>query len=181
MKKSDGAYPHTADQLQQAFTALVYELQSFLQGGVNLETMKAGRWQNEVLEAYLVHARVLMTFLGANKRILSDDVTPANFGVTWKWPSTPEAGEVEQQLEKINKHLAHLTWGRTSSGLPGQEMSVSWSPISLVNLLVPIINQFIELLRSPHPDYAEALEANIKAILSYRPIVNLEVIPPAEP
>ena len=159
-RKSDPSYPHTAQDIDTAFGALVYELVSFLRDGKDLLEGKTGDWQTEVLEAYLIHARVLITFLGANGRIESDDVTPGNFGVTWTWPSTPEAAEIEKQSKPINKHLAHLTRERTMVSGGAQ-----WNPLTLIDLLIPIFNQFVAALKISDPKHARALEANIKVIL----------------
>jgi hypothetical protein len=158
---------HTEEEIGRAFGHLHYELQTFLREGVDLLSGTAGPRGNEVLEAFLIHARVIATFLGAN-RFEKDDVTPMAFGVVWEWPTTPEGIEVTRQLRLINKHLAHLTWERTKKLTPDLDVGIGWKPLVTIMALLPIVESFVSLLRFQYPDYADSMRASIETIFRQR-------------
>jgi hypothetical protein len=162
-KKSDANFPHSAEALARAFASLDYEVDSFILDGLAIQANEIGQWHNEVLEAFLVHARVLVNFLGGGGPTMASDITPGNFGVDWSWPTTPDALEVERQYELINKNLAHLTWERTET-----EES-QWIPWKLIYQLVPILRQFIEAWKIPHKQLAGAVERKLNLRLGTMP------------
>ena len=116
-RKSDTDYRHSASALDRAFLRSDNELDSFLKDGIAIGKDESNPWYNEILEAYLIHARVLISFLGGGElNPRATDITPGDFGVVWKWPTSPEAEEITRQYTLINKHLAHLAWERTEGG-----------------------------------------------------------------
>jgi len=149
---------HSDDELGIAFSALDYEIDAFLRDSAALRNgSRDHAWGNEILEAYLVHGRILASFLGATSPH-RDDITPKDFGIDWTWPSTAEAKVVVEHVKAINKHLAHLSWERAA-----HRDGVWWDLTELPRFLIPIFRDFVDELESVHPNYAAILRARVEA------------------
>src|ERR1700683_933641 len=91
----------------QAFPPLDYEISTFLDNGICLLHRRAGKLQNAVVEAYLVHVRLLAEFLGARGREPNRerDITPSAFGISWSLSEGSDADSIRDTVVLADKHL----------------------------------------------------------------------------
>jgi hypothetical protein len=97
---------------------------------------------NAVLEAFLVHARLLHEFL-AREPVFPDDVRAATFLPTW----LGEEALTKPQLDNINKRIMHL------SGMRSRQFS--WQRGVVARRVIKTFGRFLgELDAGPHPERA---------------------------
>ena len=151
----------TGEELDLAFSHLDYELDAFLKDAIYLaDGARSTEWGNEILEAFLVHARVLAGFLGGMPQG-ERDIRPCDFGVEWSRPTSPEARSLKDDVDAISEHLAHLTWARVKV-----EDAKQWEFLGVTAKLLPIFIEFLEMLDEVHPLYARSLRARIDHYLA---------------
>lgn len=100
--------------------------------------------ENAVLEAFLVHARVVIDFLYTDPRKDKDDVVAQLFmpnGVDWKHERHPMSPLLLSAREGAHKLLAHLTFYRITA-------DASWNVSEIYEGLRAAFLRFKELARS---------------------------------
>lgn len=116
--------------------------------------------QNALLEAVLIHARQLIDFLIRNPT-RDDDMIRSDFG-GGDW--TPSPADAVARLDSadlrdlINKHLAHLTWGRIAPEPP------AWEVASIVEDLIVVAAEWGKSLQEKEPGPAEQMRILIEVL-----------------
>jgi hypothetical protein len=116
-------------------------------------TIEYGRG-NAVIEAFLLHVRVLDDFFRERGSRDSDVLALDFVGDPEDWklalescPSPPISAR-----ERINRGIAHLSWHRVHEGaIPGYDASMklqAWEPYQLWDTMKPRIRRFLELADS---------------------------------
>jgi hypothetical protein len=119
-----------------AATHIAYELDAMVLGAsrcVEIERCDGdGTERNINLEAALVHARALIEFLvrPPNKQ---GYMAPADFGLEW---DTRRYAKLARQLQPLNVHLAHLTWGRLDPDAPAVSSNIVYEVLDAYCIFV---------------------------------------------
>ena len=139
-------YPSSIDADDRAVSHLCYEVCSLGELPRWISYYDRGNGplilKQACLEAFLVHARLLIEFLvgrrtrtGGRTRKASD-IAPTDFVQTWE-PVVPE--NFDPWLDLADKHLSHLSRAR-SSQLDG----VDWNTIEIAGSILDLFDSFVD-------------------------------------
>jgi hypothetical protein len=111
---------------------------------------------NALIEAFTLHARVLLAFLYSEKA-RKDDVIADDYVANWTCgrPSMPEPLKLIQG--RVGKEVAHLTYGRLSLS----EEAKQWPIIELSREMCALVGKFLELVPE---EKLGSLVLNIKSV-----------------
>ena len=111
-------------QLAKMAEHVVYEHRMCKWAAGEVDRHDPGGLHNALVEAYLLHARVLTEFFRSSPG--GDDVVAHHYVKDWN--GGPDITEAEQVIRAINKRMAHLTLYRLDHGsLPGDQ--IRWKPV----------------------------------------------------
>jgi len=146
--------PPTAFQLTNAMHHVNYELDMMAFAAARLRYPLDDLFRNAYLESMLLHARNLAAFL-----IWPDNnatsIRPVDFAPGWSAGPAEACAYLESQRDRINKHLAHLTWQRLSDGTP------SWEREKITSAVFSVAEEWARFLSPRHPDLGAAFAGRV--------------------
>jgi hypothetical protein len=162
----------TAEELQRASLAVQYELSAISSSHHMLQELGA-TWEsdsrdkalsNALLNAFLIAARNLLSFLYAHYPRPTDIIAEDYFDDPSTWYTTRPTPEPElvngELIDQISKRLAHLTWSRAEITKP------LWGPFKIIWNITSVLQVFVRQVPSQtiHPQLCGDVEV-IAAIL----------------
>jgi len=115
---------------------------------------------NAVLEAALVHGRLLIEFAAGRPKRLNpverywsnEDIKPTDFLTEWQ----PSAGvTLDQYLDLADKHVVHLSLARTTSG------PRLWAVDRLLDAILFHLQQFADVAQREGSPFADTFQATL--------------------
>lgn len=140
----------TDAELQKDATAYIYEVTTLL-GTLNaLMDLRAqgpliGECPVALLEANLIHARVLTSFFLPTKAARDTDITAKGFIGSHFDADGPAVHRLQVARRQLDKHLAHLTQDR-------REKTTGYRVAEIAGDLLVLHRQFITQLESEQPE-----------------------------
>lgn len=133
-------------ELQDVSVHLLYEVNMFLglSRALGYDLFGKGVLTNSLLEAYIIHARVLLFFL-FSENPQPDDVIAEDFlnsKIDWKKIIELKSDNLKHVQKRVGKEIAHLTYSR----LKITPDSKAWNIINITNEIVMLINNFLEFV-----------------------------------
>ena len=135
---------HTDAELKVASQYLVYHVKMFVETRLWLDqNPSSGGWEtqrNGILEAFLVHARVLIDFVSNDRPgARPDDVIGIDYFHDNRSAFTPLTDKfLGEQADHIGGHLVHIT----KKPMPDLKSNQSWPVDKICSTLVPALQNF---------------------------------------